>query len=100
MEVRCALYIPTYEYNYKVITGCDTILQEYYITHRRKYENTKGYTMMNSTKCIHELQEKNSRNEQRTLEEWGSRRSADDPRFSCASLIGIRENSQAQSSGI
>ena len=23
-EVHGALYIPTYEYNYKVITGCDT----------------------------------------------------------------------------
>jgi len=32
MEVRGTLYIPIYEYNYKVITGCDTILQEYYIT--------------------------------------------------------------------
>jgi len=27
MKVRGALYIPTYEYNYKVITECDTILQ-------------------------------------------------------------------------
>jgi len=32
MKVRDALYIPTYKYNYKVIIGCDTILQEYYIT--------------------------------------------------------------------
>jgi len=32
MKVRGALCIPTYEYNYKVITGCDTILKEYYIT--------------------------------------------------------------------
>jgi len=31
-KIRDALYIPIYEYNYKVITGCDTILQEYYIT--------------------------------------------------------------------
>jgi len=31
-KVRGTLYIPTYEYNYKVITGRDTILQEYYIT--------------------------------------------------------------------
>jgi len=31
-KLRGALYIPTYEYDYKVITGCDTILQEYYIT--------------------------------------------------------------------
>jgi len=25
-EIRGALYIPTYEYNYKVIIECDTIL--------------------------------------------------------------------------
>jgi len=31
-NVRGALYIPAYEYNYKDITGCDTILQEYHIT--------------------------------------------------------------------
>ena len=53
MKVRGALYIPIYEYNYKVITGCDTILQEYYITDRRKCENTKRYTIMNSTKDAH-----------------------------------------------
>jgi len=35
-KVRGALYILTYEYNYKVITGCDIILHEYYITDRRK----------------------------------------------------------------
>ena len=29
-KVRGALHIPTHEYNYKVITECDTILQEYY----------------------------------------------------------------------
>ena len=48
-KVRGAFYIPTYEYNYKVITGCDIILQEYYITDRRKCENIKRYTIMNST---------------------------------------------------
>jgi len=26
-KIHDALYIPAYEYNYKVITGCDTILQ-------------------------------------------------------------------------
>jgi len=36
MKVCGALYILTYKYNYKVITGCDIILQEYYITVRRK----------------------------------------------------------------
>ena len=34
-EVCGALYIPTYEYNYKVIIWSDTILKEYYITNRR-----------------------------------------------------------------
>ena len=38
-KVSGALYILIYEYNYKVIIGCDTILQEYYIIDRRKYEN-------------------------------------------------------------
>ena len=50
MEARDALYIPTYEYNYKVITRCDTILQEYYITNRRNWENIKRCASMNSTK--------------------------------------------------
>jgi len=64
MKVRGALYIPTYKYNYKIITGSDTILQEYYITNRRKCENTHRYTIMNSTKSAHELQEENSSDEQ------------------------------------
>ena len=41
---RGVLYILTYKYNYKAITGCYTILYEYYNTDRRKCENTKGYT--------------------------------------------------------
>ena len=65
MKVRGALYIPTYEYNYKIITGCDTILQEYYITDRHKCDNKKRYTRMNSTKGTHESQKENSR------AEWG-----------------------------
>ena len=65
MKVRGALYILTCEYNYKVITECDTILQEYYITDRRKCENTKIYTIMNNIKGAHELQKENSRAEQR-----------------------------------
>jgi len=64
MKVCGTLYILIYEYNYKIITGYDTILQEYYITDRRKYENTKRYTNMNSTKDAHELQKENSRVEQ------------------------------------
>jgi len=54
-KARGALYIPIYEYNYKVITRCDTILQEYYITDRRKCKNTKRCTSMNSTKGAHEF---------------------------------------------
>jgi len=55
MKVCGALYIPTSEYIYKVITSCDTLLHEYYIIDRRKCENTKRYTRMNSIKCPHEL---------------------------------------------
>jgi len=57
-KVRSVLYIPTYEYNYKVITGCDTILQEYCITDKRKCENIKRCTIMNNTKDAHKLQKK------------------------------------------
>jgi len=67
-KVYDALYIPIYEYNYKVITGCDTILQQYYITDRRKCENTRRFTYMNRTKDAHELQKKNSGDEQAGLE--------------------------------
>jgi len=63
IEVRGALYIPTYEYDYKVITRYDTILQAYCITDRRKYENTKRYIGMNSTKGAHESQKENLRAE-------------------------------------
>ena len=55
MKARGALYIPTYEYNYKVITRCDTILHKYYITDMRNCENTKRRTNMNSTKGAHEF---------------------------------------------
>jgi len=65
-KLRDVLYIPTYEYNYKVITRCDTILQEYYITDRCKCENIKRYTIMNSTKDAHKLQQKNWKAEQGT----------------------------------
>ena len=47
-KIRGALYIPTYEYNYKIITRRNTILKKYYITDRRKCENTKRYTIMHS----------------------------------------------------
>ena len=49
-KARGALYILTYEYNYKVIIRCDTIVQEYYITDSRKCEDTKRYTCMNFIK--------------------------------------------------
>ena len=64
MKVHGAFYIPTYEYNNKVITGCDTILQEYYITNRCKCENIKRYTIINCTKGTHESQKENSIAEQ------------------------------------
>jgi len=67
-KIRGALYIPTYEYNHKVITGCDTILEEYYITDRRKCENTKRFTYMNSTKDAPELKKENLGDEQEDLE--------------------------------
>ena len=41
MEARGSLYILIYEYNYKVITRCDTILQQYYINDKRKCKNTE-----------------------------------------------------------
>jgi len=56
LKICGELYIPTYEYYYKVITRCDTILQEYYITDRRNCENTRRYKSMNSAKGAHELQ--------------------------------------------
>ena len=54
MKVRGVLYLPINQYNYKVITSCDTILQEFYITNRRKCENIKRYTIINRTKDAHE----------------------------------------------
>ena len=78
-EARGALYILTYEYSYKVITRCDTILQEYYITDRRKCENTKRCTSMNSIKGGSESSQENSRVEQGGLKGWDSGWSADDP---------------------
>ena len=58
MKVCGALYILTYECNYKVIIGCDTILHEYYITDKHNYENIKRDAIMNSTKDAHKLQKK------------------------------------------
>jgi len=67
-KVCDALYILKYEYKYKVIIGYDTTLQEYYIIDRRKCENTKRYTIMNSTKDAHQLHKENSRDKQGGLE--------------------------------
>ena len=71
-EVCGTLCIPAYEYNYKIITWCNIILQKYYITDRWKCENIKRYTNMNSTKCAHESKKENSRAEQGT---WKDRTS-------------------------
>jgi len=46
----------------------DTILQEYYITDRRKCENPRRYTNMSNTKEAHELQKENLRDDHRGLE--------------------------------
>jgi len=91
MKVRGALYILTYEYNFKVITSCDTILQEYYITGRCKCENTKRYTSMNNIKDAHKLQKK-LESLAGGQERKDSKRSADNPRFSYVSLISNWEN--------
>ena len=55
-EASGALYIPTHEYNYKVITRGDPILHEYYITDVGNCEITRRYTRMNSTKALASLQ--------------------------------------------
>ena len=62
-KVHGALYILTYDYNYKVIKGCDIILKEYYMTDRHKCENTKRHTIMSSTKDAYEMQKKNTGDE-------------------------------------
>jgi len=83
-----ALYFPTYEYNYKVIIGHDIILQEYYTIDRRKYENKKRYTSINSTKSAYELQKENLRGEQGVWKNGVSDRSTADPRYHrCVTLI-------------
>ena len=94
LKIRGALQIPTYEYNYKVITGCDTILQEYYITDRHKCENIKRYTIKNCIKGAHESQRENSRAEQGGLEGWGFKRSANNSRFRCVTLISNWEKNK------
>ena len=87
MKVCGALYILTYEYNYKVITWCDTILQEYYITERHKCENTKRYIIMNSTKMLTSYKRK-TRKTSRGPGRIGLGRSSADPKlYRCATLI-------------
>ena len=72
---------------------------EYYITDRRKCENTKRYTSMNSIKDAHKLQKRKLKSLVGDLEGKDSGRSVDDPRFHCASLISKQENPQALESG-
>jgi len=74
-----ALYIPTYAYSYKVITRCDTILQVYYITDRRKCEYIKRYTIMNSTKRCSRVTKGKLVGRTGGLEGWGSGQSTADP---------------------
>jgi len=59
-KVHGVLYIPTKEYNYKVITGCDIILQADYITRGCKSNNTRRFTSINNTKEVNKLQKANS----------------------------------------
>jgi len=46
------------------ITNLSQDVTQYYITNKRKCENTKKYTIMNNTEGAYELQKKNSRDEQ------------------------------------
>ena len=76
--------------------GFDIILQGYYITDRRKSENYKKITNMNSTKDAHEFQKENLRAKHERLEEKNPGRSNVDPlRYSCTTLIN-RESTTVQ----
>jgi len=97
MKVRGALYILTYEHNYKVIIGCDIILQEYTSligTNTRIQRDTRT----NRTKDAHKLLKEKLRSLARGLEGNDSRWSADDPRFCYGSLISNWKNPQAPNS--
>jgi len=48
-EVRSAVYIPTYEYNYKVSQDVTQYYKNITSPNRRKYENTKRYTIIHCT---------------------------------------------------
>ena len=92
-EASAALYISIYEYSFKVITRCDTILQEYYITDRLNCENTKRCTRQRRSRVTEGKLERRAGG----LEGYGFRKSADDPHYRYATLINNRENSQAPS---
>ena len=63
-KARGALYISTYEYNYKVITGCDRILQEYYITDMCNAGFQRDIQVWTIQKELMSYRRKNSRDEQ------------------------------------
>ena len=52
------------------VTQDVTLLSEYYITDRRKYESTKGYTGMNSINGAHEFTEAKLERRAGDLEGW------------------------------
>jgi len=86
-NIRGVLYIPIEEYNYKIITGYNIILQGYNIINRRKVRITRRYTSMNSTKDAHKLQKEtqvpNKGPERKDLERF----TADPLCYHCATLI-------------
>jgi len=61
MKVRGVLYIPTKEYNYKVITECDAMLQGYYITKGRKIRITIRYIVQKELMTYNKESRKPSR---------------------------------------
>ena len=67
-EARGALYIPTHEYSYKVITRGDKYYKNITSPVWRNCENTRMCTSMNSTKGGSESQQEISRAEQGGLE--------------------------------
>jgi len=71
---------------YIVIIECDSIFKKYYIIDRRKCENIRRYTIMNSIIDAHELQEENSRGEQGAWKDRALDRSTADPRRYCCAI--------------
>jgi len=87
-EVRGALNILTYEYDYRVITRCDIILYECYITdmtQMREYKKiyNNEWTVQKETESHNRKILEPIRGSERKDSRW----STNDPRFGCATLI-------------